>query len=162
MSLSTDIVCRTVKTQKEFKIEPGKCFYVNIETIRKNHKNEDEPVIKIVNTVCKQANSHLSKITEIRFKQKLIVIEDQYIFRYPIENGFITNGSSSSHQTRSSDGSNHNNPLSEGSQYKNNSLLRKKKLIFKKKYLEDNIGIEKRNTKNIAKNFCKAFLNYME
>ena len=53
MSLGADIVCRTVKTQKQFMLEPGKCFYVNIETAKKNNKNDDEPVIKIVNTVCK-------------------------------------------------------------------------------------------------------------
>lgn len=40
--------------------------------------------------------------------------------------------------------------------------MNKKKLIFKKKYLEDNARLQKRNTKNIAKNFCKAFINYLE
>jgi hypothetical protein len=37
----------------------------------------------------------------------------------------------------------------------------KKKLIFKKKFYEDHSRIQKRNTKNIAKNYCKAFKNYL-
>jgi hypothetical protein len=40
---------------------------------------------------------------------------------------------------------------------------RKKKQIFKKKWNPYDLSkqFEKRNTKNIAKNFCKAFNNYM-
>lgn len=30
MSLSTDIISRTVRTEKLFNFEVGKCFYVNI------------------------------------------------------------------------------------------------------------------------------------
>jgi|LakMenEpi03Aug12_release.lakeMendotaPanAssembly.Ray.scaffolds.fasta_scaffold328606_1 hypothetical protein len=40
-------------------------------------------------------------------------------------------------------------------------MLPKKKLIFKKKNIGENRQ-EKRNTKNIAKNFSKAFVLYLE
>lgn len=40
-------------------------------------------------------------------------------------------------------------------------MLPKKKLIFKKKNIGQNKQ-EKNKTKNIAKNFCKAFILYLE
>lgn len=43
-------------------------------------------------------------------------------------------------------------------------MTRKKKFIFKKKIINDGIDHkpEKRNTKNVAKNFCKAFISYLD
>ena len=49
--------------------------------------------------------------------------------------------------------------------FRNNAIDgRKRKLIFKKKTTNQNSQpkIERRNTKNIAKNFCKAFMTYFE
>jgi hypothetical protein len=46
---------------------------------------------------------------------------------------------------------------------KNNGENKKKKIIFKKKNRSNNnLKLEKRNTKNIAKNFCKAFITYLD
>lgn len=63
-----------------------------------------------------------------------------------------------SQPTKSSEGSNQNNNLPQGGKHMH--IYRKKKMIFKKKGNEEKI--ERRNTKNVAKNFCKAFINYLK
>lgn len=89
------------------------------------------------------------------------MIEDQYVFgwheQYMINNGERT----SSQPTKSSDGSSQSNNQHKSTVTQPKPLC-KKKLIFKKRFYEDHAQIEKRNTKNIAKNFCKAFINFLE
>lgn len=86
----------------------GKCFYANIEASKKNEQNEEEPIIKILNTICKEKGSCLSKVTEILFREKLIVIEDQYVFGWH-DNLTHHREKTSSQPTKSSDGSSQSN-----------------------------------------------------
>lgn len=89
------------------------------------------------------------------------MIEDQYAFGCHAQIPESSGDRTESQPTKSSDGSSHSNPLHPEPKSDGRSM-RKKKLIFKKKYLEDDQRMERRNTKNIAKNFCKAFINYLE
>ena len=107
----------------------------------------------------------MSKTTEVRFGNRLICIEDNYNFKTILQIGNESNIKNESNPTNSSDGSQNNhdkfvNATSLQKQYFQN----RKKQIFKKKGVNQNLDnrLLRRNTKNIAKNFCKAFVSFLE
>lgn len=72
------------------------------------------------------------------------------------------NVNNSCQPTNSSDSSNNNGNKPRDSSNHNGEGGRKKKMIFKRSNVDLNHSAKRRNTKNIAKNFCKAFLSYLE
>lgn len=92
----------------------------------------------IVNHVCKEKDSSLLKVTEVRFGNRIIYIEDSYNFQTPNLLSNISNIKNSSAPTNSSDGSQNNNSGNSIDNTKNTFGNRKRKLIFKKKICGEN------------------------
>ena len=100
----------------------------------------------------------IKRYTEIIYRDQIYSTEDIYLF----SGECVKKDKNRSEKktfleiSQSSDSSNRNNKSSNLDEY----LKGKKVCFFRKK---NRFGFEnaKRNTKNIPKNFCKAFINYM-
>ena len=105
--------------------------------------------------MCEQNGNKLVKLTEIILNNKVYLIQDVFIIPSQIIPESTTDNQYTSKNEENSKTYNDKSTLS------NESLHKKNHCIFKKQNKCDSI-LNNRNTKNIAKNFCKAFISHVK
>lgn len=129
-----------------------------VKVIRIEGETEEES--PQITTMTKEEENHIIRhFTEIKFRNRNYVVEDIYVFslnetKDPIHIRQARSFISSSHDSKNSSGS-------DSSKRRIRRRNTKKVCLFQKTGRRGH-RYRKRNTKNIPKNFCKAFSNFME
>jgi hypothetical protein len=156
--LSEGIKSQTTTLVKCLTLNNGSCMHTNVVKVVRveGELRDDEPQIS---TITKQEENHIVRhFTEIKFKNRNYVVEDIYVFT-------MTESKDPTHirQVRSFISSNDSRNSSGSDESKRRINRRKsKKICLFQKTGKHGHRYRKRNTKNIPKNFCKAFSNFMD
>ena len=128
---------------------------MKVVSVQSEQRDEDPQI----STKTKQdENNVVRHYTEIKFKNRIYFVEDVYVFTLAEHKD-----SNNIRQVRSFISSNDSRNSSGSDSSKQCSTRKKpKKVCLFQKTGKNGHRYRKRNTKNIPKNFCKAFSNFME
>jgi len=156
--LEAGIKSQTTTLVKSLELKSGTCQHTNVVKVVsvQGEGREEDPQIS---TKTKQdENNVVRHYTEIKFKNRSYFVEDIYVFTLTepkdANNLWQVRSFISSNDSRNSSGSDSNK--------QRNTRKRPKKVCLFQKTGKHGHRYRKRNTKNIPKNFCKAFSNFME
>jgi len=106
------------------------------------------------------ADNKIKKITEIAYKDKKYIIEDVYAINLPpIHPNNPTEQVPREQKDATSTNDSDKNETKDKSEDRKVYIFKK---IRKRKLLSDGKEDYLRNTKNISKNFCKAFISFLK
>ena len=158
------VVSKQISTEKRFKVGDTNWNYENIIGVSLE-KEESSNKLKIKNHLCEMAGNKIKKVTEIIFKKRKYIIEDNYFLQMP-QIQLLPQ------QTEFKAKAEYQKDLTITTKQSDNISKskveneQKKVFIFKKRRIIKN-GLHKSLqtglcTKNISKNFCKAFEAFLK
>lgn len=121
--------------------------------------------MKILNHACRRETNYIEKCIEVKFKDRYLCIKDRYDFgcKSPELAVSISGLNNLKVNEQKTNASSSESAIQIGNEQNNGESENKKKFIFRK--INDQNNVERkfqRNTKNVAKNYCKAFLQFLK